>query len=422
MTRRWEIKAAGVLALCGLSVFGCAKTAGTKKAETRKPAGPPLELKSVDVRVVAAGNEFGFDLLQRINAANKSANVLISPLSLSSSLAMTYNGASGQTQKEMAQTLRLGVLPLPTINAANAALRFNLATAIPNNDPRLEISIANSLWAKKSVSFDAGFLARNKQFYDAKVSSLDLSTPAAAEAMNAWAKQNTKGKIEKMFDAPPGAQARLILLNAVYFNGKWQSQFDANDTRNATFYLQNGSEKQVPMMSRAGDYKYAKEKNFAVVELPYGKGDLSLILILPDKQISLDSLLTKISTQNWDEWRSGMHEQEGTVSVPRFKMEFEIELQNTLQKMGMTSAFSASLANFKKMRAQNDLFLSQVKQKTFIEVNEKGTEAAAVTENEMATKAEMDGPFEFIADRPFFGAIYEKNSGAILFVMIVREP
>ena len=434
MKNRRAIKIVGSFALCSLSMFGCSSNTQTPNSSLsekppgpppigqplKKPSGPPLKLKKLDNRVVKASNEFGFDALRHMNATGSNANVLISPLSLSSALTMTYNGASGATQNEMERTLRLGTLQLQEVNAAHAALRYNLATAIPHNDPRLELKIANSLWAQKGVAFNAEFLVRGKQSFGAKISSLDLGDPEAIEQINGWVSQETSGKIKKIYDEPPASQPSMILLNAMYFNGQWQDQFDENDTKDAPFYLQGGLKKQVPMMSREGYYPYGKIGNFTAIEMPYGEGNLNLLLLLPNKGIPLDSLIAGLSQAKLDKYREQMESQEGTISIPRFKINSESDYVETLQEMGMKSAFSSN-ADFTKMRSQNDLFISEVRQKAVFEVNERGTESAVTTWAALPKSAPED-PFDFKADHPFVGILYEKDSGTVLFMVAVREP
>jgi serpin B len=406
----------GVLVLCG-----CASKNEERNEEIRAPLAEKPAQK-VDRKLVTAQNEFGFDLLRQLDGDNKSeGNLVFSPLSVSMALSMVYNGASGSTQKAIAKTLMFDRYSQDQINRANAALLFNLQST----DPNIETRVANSLWARQGVRFEKPFLERTRKYYNAQTTSLDLSTPAAMDAINNWVSKNTSGKIAQITSTPYDAQTALVLLNAVYFKGQWQNKFDKSQTADGDFHLQNGEVARVPMMNRDGEYSYLQEKTFAVVALPYGEGSTSLYVVLPNKDVPLDAVVKTLNVKTWSTLRdemssSGSHE--GKVSLPRFKLEYDTQLNDALSTLGMKEAFSAN-ANFSAMTKQTPMFLAQAQHKAIIEVNEEGTEAAAVTGTTTTTANEAhDEPFQFIADRPFFAVLSDNRTGSTLFFVVVRDP
>ncbi len=369
--------------------------------------------------LVAANNEFGFDLFNQLRSQDKDKNLFLSPLSIATALAMTYNGAAGETQLAMARTLKYSQMNQADINQSSAALMAKLKSA----DPKIELLIANSLWARQGVQFNPAFLDRNRQFFGAEVAALDFGNPQAVNTINGWVNQNTKGKIPKILDQIGGDQV-MFLVNAVYFKGQWQKKFDAARTQNLPFHLATGGTKQTPMMSQSGNYQYLRGDNFQAVSLPYGQGGTSIYLFLPDEASSLTSLLSGLSFQKWQQWMTSFRNSPGDVKILRFKMDYSRDLNDPLKALGMGVAFDRSKADFSGIREQKDLFISQVKHKAVIEVNEEGTEAAAATSVGMSTTSmrPVQQRFNFVADRPFLLAIRDQQTGAILFLGTVFEP
>jgi serpin B len=404
--------AIGVLLLCGCGPQREAKTP-VGKANIRETKPP----HAVDRRIATAHNEFAFDLLHQLNANDgDDSNLVVSPLSVSVALSMVYNGASGATQKAMAKTLGFGNRSLDEINRANASLLFNLQST----DPKIETRIANSLWAREGITFEKQFLERCRKYYNAQTTALDLSTSATMDAINSWVAEQTQGKIARMADSPYDPQTRLVLLDAVYFKGKWQDKFEKSKTRDGDFHLQSGGTRRVPMMNRDGEYSYRQDKTFSAVALPYGAGNMSLVVLLPNRDASLTAVLEELNARSWSTLIAGMEPQQGHVALPRFKLEYGRSLNDVLSALGMDGAFSGS-SDFGAMTKQVSLFLSQVRHKAVIEVNEEGTEAAAVTEG-LVAGAVPAAPFQFIVDHPFFAALRDNRSGSVLFFVVVRGP
>ncbi|MDZ7363921.1 MAG: serpin family protein [candidate division KSB1 bacterium] len=380
---------------------------------------PPTQLATVDNRLVAANTQFSFKLFDKIVKQDAGKNIFISPASVTMALAMIYNGAGGGTQEAMARALALQGMSLPEINQAQAALRAMLA----RTDPNVQLTIANSLWAGKGVAFKTEFLKRNQDFFAAKITNLDFATPGAAATMNEWVNQQTNGKINKIVDTIPG-ETILYLINAIYFKGRWSTQFDKAKTKDGQFTLLNGAKKKHPMMSQSGRFPYYENEKFQAISLPYGDGRVSLYVFLPNKNSNLNALQAELSAEKWESWMPQFRSTEGNITLPRLKLEYEMVLNNALKTLGMEAAFDPQRANFAAMCSTSpgaNVFLGEVKHKTFVDVNEEGTEAAAVTSGGMRVTAFIP-PFTMIVDRPFFSAIRDNQTGTILFIGSIVEP
>ena len=397
----------GIIAMMLLCLLGCFDI-----DFTRNIIGDVLETtEDPDVSSVTSANtRFGFKLLQDLREREPGANIFISPLSISIALTMTYNGAAGETEHAMAEVLEIGGLDRDTVNHSNAALRNSLE----DPDPKVEISIANSIWSRQGVEFNPDFLERNRVFFGAEVASLDFSALEATEIINEWVNTNTNGKIEKIVDRI-NPQTLLFLINAIYFKGNWQDEFDKSQTRPGIFHLSDGNEKRVEMMRREGEYPYFRGENFEATSLPYGDGRLGMYIFLPNRDSNLNKFLGNLNAGNWGDWISQFQDRQHDMMLPRFKLEYEVSLNDTLEALGMGIAFGSG-ADFSGMGPS--LFISEVKHKTFVEVNEEGTEAAAVT----AVVGVKSVPSVFRVDRPFFFAIYDAETETILFMGTVTEP
>jgi serine protease inhibitor len=383
--------------------------------ESRRPA---AEGKS-DERFVAANNRFSFELFNQLQLKDKGKNVFYSPLSVALALSMTYNGAAGETKEAMRRTLKTEGLSLDELNEASAALLNSLRSS----DPKIELAIANSLWARRGVKFKEDFLERNRQFFAAEVASLDFDAPSALTTINNWVSRNTKSKIPSIIDRIDRLDV-MFLINAVYFKGQWENKFEKGLTKNEPFYPLSGPQKEVPMMSQSGEYQYYRGDKFQAVRLFYGAKGASLDLFLPNKYSSIDDLLKRLSFEQCGQWTGRFHNAEGDIKIPRFKMDYESSLIDPLKAMGMGVAFVRGKADFRGMCDQKDLYISEVKHKAVVEVNEEGTEAAAATSVTISKEGlgiERER-FTFIVDRPFLMMIRDRRTDAILFMGVVVDP
>ena len=375
---------------------------------------------TIDTDVVTANTRFGFDLFNELRQAERDKNIFISPLSISIALAMTLNGASGETEQAMTNTMQLHGLDAESINAGYAALRGALETS----DPKVVLTIANSLWARQGVPFTQEFLQRNTEYFGAEISTLDFTDPNTLTTINQWVNTNTNGKIPKILDEI-NSDLVLFLINAIYFKGTWQTEFDPSHTRDGAFHLTTGGEKQVPMMTRTDDYRYYEnyDEMFQAISIPYGDGRMSMYIFLPYQESDLNTSLKGLNSENWENWIAQFSEQEIFLSIPKFKLEYEKMLNNPLQSLGMEIAFAPGRADFSRMadleRLGKNLYIGEVLHKAVVEINEEGSEAAAVTS--IGIRATSLPP-QFIANRPFFFAIRDNETKTILFMGTVVDP
>jgi serine protease inhibitor len=371
----------------------------------------------VDPQLVAANTRFGFKLFGQLAQQNGTENLLISPSSVAIALAMTYNGASGTTQQAMAETLELQGMSLEAINQANAALKASLEQA----DPTVKLAIANSLWSRADISFQPDFLQRNQEFYQAEVESLDFSNPDTPDRINTWVSEQTEGKIPQIIETISPDEI-LFLVNAIYFKGNWTEAFNRNATVDRPFTLVDGTQKQHPLMTQRGHYSYLETEQFQAISLPYGNGRLSMYVFLPQENSNLTTFYQTLTAENWETWMRQFSSEQGMVQLPRFKSEYSTQLNEALEALGMEPAFDAAQADFSGMTDVSAV-INRVQHKTFIEVNETGTEAAAATSVGIATvSAPANPPFEMVVDRPFFYAIRDNQTGTVLFMGSVVNP
>jgi serine protease inhibitor len=365
-------------------------------------------------KIARSDNAFGLKLLAQTRQSVPGENVFLSPVGLAFVLSMAANGAQGETLREMAATLQLD-FGGPELNEANRALFEHLSKL----DPKIKLEIANSLWAAQDAELKAPFLAGSRRFYQAEVASVDFKNPATAQQINGWCSDHTHGKIPKMVEPPLDAN-RLILLDAIYFKGDWTTPFDKKLTRDLPFTLGNGQTVTHPRMSRTGDFEYYEDDEFQAVCLPYAGRAVSMYVFLPKK--SLEEFLQSLTMEKWRQWTAQLHSRKGTVELPRFKLEKDYDLVKVLEALGMRAAFTPR-ANFHGISDER-LHIDSVTQKTYVDVNEAGTEAAAVSKVGMVGMAVMRErpPFRMVVDRPFFLAIRENQSEAILFLGAILDP
>ena len=362
---------------------------------------------------------FGLDLFRRLAEAKPDENVIVSPLSAGLAVSMLANGATGDTRTGIERALATG-MEVDALNPANAAL----AQALRTED--VELRIANSLWARQGMPFLPSFLDVNRRFYEAEVAALDFDSPEAPARINRWASDNTNGRIREMVRGPIDSDVILYLMNAVYFKGRWESEFRPDATRERTFHAPGGAV-QRRMMSRTGDYGYLDGEGFQALRLPYRGGRFAMYVLLPDAGQTLASLRGTMTARAWQQWMGGFGTREVNVVMPRYRMNLESRLNAPLQAMGMEDAFDPNAARFGAMLsaewlAGQNAYVSEAKQKVFIEVNEEGTEAAAVTGIEVRATSAGPPPVEFVVDRPFVLAIRDDQTGALLFIGQVNDP
>ena len=370
-------------------------------------------------KIVSSNNGLGLTWLSEAEP-NKDGNVFISPTSLFMALSMVYNGADGVTKEEIAKVLQVEGIEAKKLNQANASL-MNL---FHRSSKQVQLNVANSIWLNEKYHFQTEFAQNNKDYYNAEIQEIDINDSGSPKMINNWVKDKTNGKIGEIVESPLDPDLVTVLINAIYFKGDWKYEFDKSQTEDRPFYLADGTTRNIPLMTLHEKLAYMENENLQAVSLPYGEeNEMSMNVFLPKENISLEEFKNKLTYENWQKWTSEFQEREGTVLLPKFKLEYEASLKETLQKLGMTIAFTKG-ANFSKMIQEDDpLWISQVKQKTFIDVNEEGTEAAAATSVEMVTESfNMDGPFQMEVNRPFIITIIENKSDNILFIGAINNP
>jgi len=382
------------------------------------PGPTPLELTPKSKMLIQADNAFGLELFREVvGSEDDTKNIMVSPLSVSLALAMTYNGADGTTREAMEETLHLSGLTVEEINNSYK----NLIHAMINLDPKVTLDIANSIWYRDNFYVEPDFLDVNQTYYNAEVTPLDFTDPASLDIINEWVAENTNDKIKKIIDEIDPLDV-MFLINAIYFKGIWTYQFDPEMTTNLPFYLADGTTEDVPFMIMEADMMYFQNEFFKAIELPYGKGDFSMIVMVPLNDNCADDVIDQMSAENLDSWFSGFYLREGLdIHLPTFRFEYEKSLKEILRTLGMAIAFLPGEADFSKINPYFDLFISEVKHKTFVEVNEEGTEAAAVT-SVTITLTSVEPPDIFEANQPFLFLIKENTSNALVFMGKVALP
>jgi serpin B len=401
-----------VIASLGIFVTVGCKDLGTFSDQQRVP---PRPLTSQEQAIVAADNSFGFKLLNAVNQREAGKNVFISPLSVSMALGMTLNGAVGATRDSIARTLECAGLTQTDINTSYESL-IALLTGL---DPKVVFQIANSVWYRPELSVEEEFKTVNRQYFNAEINSLDFSDPAAAGAINNWVSRSTNGKITEIVNSPIPRDLMMYLINAIYFKGTWTYRFDPNLTHDDLFELPDGTKKPCKLMYQKGVFPYFADDQVQMIDLPYGDAGFSMTVVLPKPGINIDDFVSTLTQQQWEEWTAKLAKMEVVLSLPKFKLEYEKQLNDMLIAMGMGIAFSPSRADFTRIDVRGGLFISEVKHKTFVQVDEEGTEAAAVTS--VGIGRTSIGPVMRI-DRPFVLAIRENHSGTILFMGKITEP
>jgi serpin B len=391
---------------------------GCKKAVISKPDADVLD--AFDVAIVEKTNEFGFKLYKNLAIGNE--NIMISPVGVSLAMEMAYNGAAGTTQEAMATALNMQGIDVERLNKNNLALLYLLTMA----DPKVTLNVANSIWMGEDFKFSEAFVETVHNDYQGVAKKLDFTDPKSADVINQWVKDQTQGTIDQIVTPPIDSETIMFLINAVYFKGAWTSPFEQNLTTDQRFKLADGQTVTVPTMYQSGSFDYFKTADFQALRLPYGEEEqLAMVLFLPNEDVHLDEFQKQLSQDNWSNWMALFEEKEGSLMLPKFTMEYENSLNQALTDLGMGVAFEAGTADFSGMAAAGtagDIYISHVKHKTFIQVDEAGTEAAAVTSVEVGVTSMPAYDFELNFDRPFFYAIEDNETGAIVFMGSVFDP
>lgn len=373
-------------------------------------------------QIADPNNIFSFNLLKQVEPDDDN-NVFISPMSAFMALSMVYNGADGETKDEMAETLQATELDEDMLNELNAELISKL-----HSYSSIELNIANSIWINDWFTFEEAFQNQAEDYYQAELFEFDVEDPDSPMRMNQWVEEATNNKIKDVVESPLDRDLVAFLFNAIYFKGDWQYEFDERLTEDHPFHMDTEKTKNMPLMYLEEDLNYMENEQVQAVELPYNDGEASMHVFLPKENVGLQTFLEEITYDTWNDWYTAFTETEGTLMLPKFELEYEVGLNKPLTELGMPSAFDRSKADFSKMVQElggdDRLWIHEVKQKAFIEVNEEGTEAAAATSVELRTESYEVGKetFHMIVNRPFFLTITDNETGLILFMGAISDP
>lgn len=359
-------------------------------------------------------NRFGFALYSKELPRSGDDNLFISPASIFLALAMTWNGAAGSTEEGIAETLHIGGSGKDRVNAAAS----RLISTLTGTGPGGKLIISNSIWLKKEFSFRKGYIQRMEREYGAGVFPL-----TTAGEINGWVSSKTEGKIDRIVEQVSPMDL-VYLINAIYFKGAWKTSFDSTNTVEDQFSCYGGESSTVAMMKRTGKYAYLEGEDFQAVCLPYTDGRTSMYIFLPGEDSGIDGLNSSLEEGSWNDWRGLFKGRDGTLGLPRLKTEYETNLNGPLAKMGMEKAFGRE-ADFSGMCdvRPGEAYIDKVLHKTFLEINEEGTEAAAVTSVGVRLTSAQHGPppFTMILDRPFCLIIADDDTGLILFMGSIKS-
>jgi serine protease inhibitor len=368
--------------------------------------------------VVLANRQFALDLYRKLQGLE--GNLFFSPYSISTALAMTYAGARGDTQAEMARSLHF-ILDQDQLHPALANLEIRFESL--SKQGHVQLKVANNLFPRQDYKLLKAYLTLVKDYYRVRVTPMDFSDEETArQTINTWVEKQTDGRIRDLIATGVLDDAtRLVLVNAIYFKGAWSNPFDAALTAPAPFLTGSGMQVQVPMMNQKRVFRYAEDNDFQVLELPYSSNGLSMFVFLPRKLDGLAKFEGALTLETLDRRAQALQETEVQVSLPRFVLDFPFRLDEVLQELGMLAAFSDQ-ADFSGLDGSRQLFIGAVLHKAFVEVNELGTEAAAATAVVMQTKAMVFPSMIFRADHPFVFLIRENSTGSILFMGRLKDP
>lgn len=381
----------------------------------------PRELSSSEQQLVDGSGAFGFELMKLITDSHSGKNHFISPISISLAYGMLLNGADRETFVQISEVLGIDELDRNEINEA----AYNLITLMQEFDDQVDFNIANAIWYRDTFDVEHDFLSANQQFYDAVVEKADFSDPATVDEINSWVKNKTEGLIDSIVEEPIDPLTVMYLINAIYFNGDWTYPFDPDLTSAKPFFLADGTESEADMMQLEAteNMEHYSGQDYQAVNLYYGDAGFVMTLVLPDADVNVEQWLKQMDWEEWKHLTDSFNRVTLELEIPKFEKEYEVEdFPELLESMGMVNAFDPSLSDFSLINPdQKDLFVSDSRHKTFISLDEEGTEAAAVTSVEISTTSAPQH-VQLRLDRPFFYMIREVETNTPLFMGITNDP
>ena len=375
----------------------------------------PLQLSAEEKFLLQKNSRFSFSIFNQINQQSLNSNTFISPLSIFLALGMTYNGAANATKDSLASVLGIENLSDDEFNKTISSL----INALLRSDPKLIMKIANSIWIREGFLVENEFINVNQKYFNASIRNMNFSDGNAAQIINQWVSSNTNGYIDKIIESIPPHMV-MYLINAVYFEGKWKHSFDKDKTYNGIFYLPDGSHKMCKMMKQTSSFKVSESNNFIAVDLPYGNSSFSMTFVLPHENTDINTLISSIDYNTWNDLMNNSSEREMVFSMPKFKFSYEVaDMKTALANLGVGICFDPYNANFTRINSLGGLFIDEVKHKAFIEVDEEGTKAAAVTSIGIGI---VSTPPAVVLNRPFLFFIRESVSNSLLFMGKIVNP
>jgi len=380
----------------------------------------PRSLSEAELHLVDGSMTFGFNLFRHLQEESPEDNIFISPLSITMAYAMTMNGADGETYEQMRNVLGFDGMSQEQVNESLRSL-----LDLMDLDEKVKFTIANSIWYRDTFQVEKEFLDMNRNYYEAEVEAADFGNPQMPEIINQWVSDATEGLINEIV-GEISPEAIMYLLNAIYFRGEWSYAFNPDETRGEPFYLSDGTSVEVPMMKmdEAVGLPYNQTDDYQAVDLFYGDAGFAMTVLLPGEEVVMSGFLETLNADRWQEITEDMQERQIKVTMPKFEMKYEIDaFPQVLQDLGMVNAFDAGLSDFSGMSRNSGkmIYIGESQHKTFISVDEEGTEAAAVTSVNMYVTS-IPSIAELRLDRPFFFAIREVESNTILFMGKMMNP
>ncbi|MGA2297519.1 MAG: serpin family protein [FCB group bacterium] len=386
-------------------------------SNTNNPANTVRPLTPDEKHIVSSGNNFGLNLFQEVNREEGDKNIVLSPLSVSMALGMTVNGAAGSTRDSMLNTLEMLGISIDQVNSSYQSL-INL---LLNMDSKVQFELANSIWYRNTWVFEQSFFDVCNKYFNSQVTGLNFDDPSAKNTINNWVNTQTKGKIPDIIDAIDPTSI-MFLINTIYFKGNWTYKFDTTLTKDLPFYLLDGTSQTCKMMSQLAYLSYSRTQDFDVVDIPYGSKNFSMTIFLPSSNNNINDFINGMTQDNYNQWLLNFKTDSVNIFIPKYKVEYKIKLNDALINMGMGIAFG-DYANFYNMTKVPGTYIGEVLHKTYVLVDEAGTEAAAVTSVDIRNESMAPGGHITIRlDRPFVFVIREKSSGTIVFIGKIVEP
>lgn len=377
------------------------------------PDAKPIILKPDFKKKLAQDNQFAIYFFKTTLRNDKEPFTFISPLSLSIALNMTLNGANGTSKSEMQTTLHNTNYDIDQINEYSKTLR----EALIKVDPSTQFSIANSIWYRNTFNVETSFINTNKLNYNAEIKPVDFSSNDAVNQINNWSALNTNNRIPKLIENT-SAETTMYIVNATYFKGSWKSAFEKKNTAKKTFYAEDKTTQDIQMMNQESTFNYSSEDNYSCLELPYGNKAFSMVILLPNEGKTITDAINSLNSDSWSSTLSKLKPKAVNLDLPRFKLSAKYDLEKLiLPQMGMIVPFDQKLADFTGINKSNDLHISAVSHNTFVEVDEEGTEAAAVTKVDIGITSLPESQIQhFNVNKPFLFVITEKSTEIILFI------